>query len=54
MWAEFVEWAKKSMLPTQPPLASPEDMTIPRCLATGDEAIALIREHHVRWQQTRT
>jgi hypothetical protein len=24
-------------------------MPIPHCLYTGDEAIALIREHHGRW-----
>jgi hypothetical protein len=34
---------------SQPPLANPEDMTIPRCVETADEAIALIREHHARW-----
>ena len=49
MWPGLVEWAKASMLSTTPPLASAEDMTIPRCVATGDEAIALIREHHARW-----
>ena len=31
------------------PLASPEDMNIPRCVASGDEAIAALREHHDRW-----
>ena len=49
MWPGLVEWAKASMLSTTPPLASAEDMTIPRSVATGDEAIALIREHHARW-----
>jgi hypothetical protein len=29
-------------------LASPEDLTIPRCVDTADEAIALIREHYAR------
>ena len=49
MWPGLVEWAKASMLSTTPPLASAEDRTIPRSVATGDEAIALIREHHARW-----
>src|SRR5271168_4403578 len=31
MWPGLVDWAKTSLLTTQPPLASPEDMTIPRC-----------------------
>jgi uncharacterized protein (TIGR00730 family) len=51
MWAELVEWAKKHMLTTQPLLASPQDMTIPYCLNTADEAVALIRGHHAKWSQ---
>ncbi len=51
MWVELVDWAKRSMLTTQPPLASPEDLTIPRCLNTADEAIAVIQEHHAKWLQ---
>ena len=42
-----------SMLSTDPPLASPEDMSIPRCVESGDEAIALLREHHERWLRAR-
>ena len=49
MWAELVEWAGRHMLTTRPPLAKSEDMAIPQCLNTADEAIALIREHHGRW-----
>jgi uncharacterized protein (TIGR00730 family) len=49
MWAELVEWAKTHLLKSQPPLANPEDLAIPRCLSTADEAISLIREHHDRW-----
>jgi uncharacterized protein (TIGR00730 family) len=51
MWGEFVDWARRNMLTTQPPLAGVPDMDIPRCLATGDEAIAVIREHHATWAQ---
>ena len=49
MWAELVNWAKAHLLMPQLPLASPEDMKIPCCVNTADEAIALIREHHARW-----
>jgi uncharacterized protein (TIGR00730 family) len=49
MWADLVDWARTHLLTTQPPLASPEDVAIPRCVNTADEAIALIREHHTRW-----
>ena len=34
-----------------PPLANPEDMMIPRCLNTAEEAIALLGEHHATWLQ---
>ena len=49
MWADLVDWARTHLLTSQPPLANPEDMTIPRCVNTADEAIALIRTHHARW-----
>jgi hypothetical protein len=26
-----------------------EDLTIPRCVNTSDEAITLVREHHAKW-----
>jgi hypothetical protein len=35
-------------------LASPEDMKIPRCVDTADEAVAIVREHHARWRIGRT
>jgi uncharacterized protein (TIGR00730 family) len=50
MWGGLVEWARTSLLTSQPPLANSEDMNIPRCVNSADEAIALIREHHIRWQ----
>ncbi len=53
MWAGLVAWAQQCLLTTQPPLANPEDMAIPRCLETADEAIALLREHHAHWLQQR-
>jgi hypothetical protein len=31
-------------------LASPQDMRIPHCVDNAEQAIAIIREHHVRWQ----
>ncbi len=49
MWGELVGWARAHLLTSDPPLASPEDMAIPRCVHTADEAIALIRECHQRW-----
>jgi uncharacterized protein (TIGR00730 family) len=49
MWSELVDWAKKNLLKPDLALASPEDMTIPHCVNTADEAISLIRAHHARW-----
>ena len=54
MWPGLVEWARASMLSAEQPLASPEDMDIPRCVASGDEAIAVLREHHERWLRARS
>jgi uncharacterized protein (TIGR00730 family) len=49
MWPGLVEWARSSMLSAEAPLASVEDMTIPRCAATADEAIVILRECHAAW-----
>jgi hypothetical protein len=49
MWPGLVQWAKNSMLSPDPPLANPEDLTIPVCVAGADEAIDLIRKHHADW-----
>jgi uncharacterized protein (TIGR00730 family) len=49
MWAELVDWARKSLLKPELPLASPQDMAIPQCVNSGEEAIDLIRKHHDLW-----
>ena len=49
MWPGLVEWARASMLSFETPLASAEDMDIPRCVADGDAAVALLRQHHSEW-----
>jgi uncharacterized protein (TIGR00730 family) len=49
MWTGLVDWVTASMLHTHPPLASPEDVKIPRCVRSADEVIAVIRELHARW-----
>jgi uncharacterized protein (TIGR00730 family) len=51
MYADLVKWAREHMLNPQFPLASPEDMEIPLCLSTADEAIAAIRKHYSSWQK---
>lgn len=49
MWQEFVEWARRYLLNADVPLISPEDIRIPQCVATADEAITLIQAHHEQW-----
>jgi uncharacterized protein (TIGR00730 family) len=52
MWSELVEWARTHLLNSDPPLVNPEDMQIPVCVNTADEAIAKIREYYSQWQQS--
>jgi uncharacterized protein (TIGR00730 family) len=53
MWPGLVEWARQSMLSTEPPLAGVEDMAIPSCVANADDAMAIIREHRSVWLRER-
>jgi uncharacterized protein (TIGR00730 family) len=50
MWRGLVEWAKVSMLDPRLALANPEDLEIPVCVETADEAIAMVRDLHGKWQ----
>ena len=52
MWAELVEWGRRSMLRHGNELASEIDFTIPHCVKTIDECIALIRENRAAWLAT--
>ncbi|MBX3352879.1 MAG: LOG family protein [Phycisphaeraceae bacterium] len=49
MWKGLVEWARESMLNPQMPLASQEDIDMPLCLPSADEAIAVVRDLHAKW-----
>src|SRR5215510_7598617 len=53
MWPGLIEWARRSLLSIDPPLASAEDMTIPRCAGSADEAVKIIREYHDQWLRDR-
>lgn len=53
MWPGLIEWARGAMLSADSPLASAEDMTIPQCVATGDDAVAILRERHAAWLASR-
>jgi len=49
MWAELVEWARRSMLVEGSELASEVDFTIPHCVNTIEETVAIIRENRTAW-----
>jgi hypothetical protein len=50
MWKALVEWATTSMLDPRLALANPEDLKIPRCVDTADEAIAILRDVQAKWK----
>ena len=50
MWRGLIEWARVSMLDPTLALANPEDLQIPMCLETADEAIAVVRDLHSKWR----
>ena len=50
-WPALIEWARQAMLAFDPPLANVEDLAIPRCVASADEALAIIQAHHATWLQ---
>ena len=49
MWRGLVEWASSCMLDPMLHLANPEDLRIPQCVETADEAIAVVRDVHAQW-----
>ena len=50
MWTGLVEWTRASMLDPRLPLASPDDLKIPICLETADQAIAVVADLHAKWR----
>src|SRR5262245_33201785 len=53
MWRGLVDWARAMMLRPGFELAGAADLQIPQCVDDAEQAIAIIREHHARWQATR-
>jgi uncharacterized protein (TIGR00730 family) len=51
MWAELVEWGRRSMLREGQELASAADFTIPHCVSNIEETVALLRSHRDAWWQ---
>lgn len=49
MWAEFIKWGHQYLLRPEFELASPADLTIPQCVETADQAVAIIRRRYEQW-----
>ena len=49
MWADFVEWGRRYLLRPESPLADLEDLSIPQCVDTAEQAIAIIRTRYDEW-----
>lgn len=47
MWQEFLEWSRSNFLKWQ--LANPEDLDIPHCVNTAEEAIAIVQKYQTKW-----
>lgn len=53
MWSELVEWAHKNLLRPELMLANPEDIAIPICVGSADEAVEILRAQHAHWKSAR-
>lgn len=49
MWRELTNWARKYTIDSEQPMADPADLSIPTCVDTCEEAIALLRTAHEQW-----
>lgn len=47
MWADFLEWAHNHFLLNQ--LVNPEDLKIPYCVNTAEEALPILQKYQEKW-----
>lgn len=52
MWSDLVAWAKKYMVEGKFSLANPEDIQIPYCVDTVEEAIKILQASQLEWQSS--
>jgi hypothetical protein len=53
MWPGLVEWTRQAMLSERGALANPEDIEIPTCVGTADEALAILGRARAQWLASR-
>jgi uncharacterized protein (TIGR00730 family) len=49
MWPGLVDWVRDSMLSFETPLINVQDVDIPVCVETVEQAIEIIRKHREEW-----
>jgi predicted Rossmann-fold nucleotide-binding protein len=49
MWADFIGWGRQHLLRPDLALASREDLDIPHCVDTAQEAVSIIRPRYEEW-----
>ena len=54
MWHDLVEWGRRAMLQEGQELASPVDFTIPQCVNTIEETVAIIASNRDAWLAAQT
>ena len=54
MWRGLVDWAATAMSESDPPLAGREDLQIPVCVESADEAIRILKHRHAEWVRRQT
>ncbi len=57
MWKQFVDWASRYMGPSQDAVdamvyATKQELSIPQCVSTVDEALEIIDADHQRWSSS--
>ena len=50
MWSELVVWARKYMVEGKSLLANPDDLLIPYCVDTVQEAITILQKSQAKWK----
>ncbi len=51
MWRGLVDWIQSSMLDIPTPLISPQDVKIPICVSSCEEAVEVLRQYHQEWRK---
>jgi uncharacterized protein (TIGR00730 family) len=53
MWPPLVEWTRQAMLSERGALANPEDVEIPTCVGSADEALVILDRARAQWLASR-